>query len=135
MEGSSKIEFMNNNLSNNGKAMRISSNCANNKFIFNNFTGNSFDISTNASNSSVSDNLFERNYWDKYNGYDLNKDKIGDVPYRPVSIFSMIVEKMPHAIILLRSLLVDILDVSEKVMPVFIPKTIIDEKPLMVIRK
>lgn len=135
MEGSNKLDFRNNNLENNGRAMRIASSCEDNKFRYNNFTGNSFDITTNASNSSTSNNLFELNYWDKYKGYDLNKDKIGDVPYRPVSIFSMIVEKIPHAIILLRSLLVDILDLSEKVMPVFIPKTIIDEKPLMGIRK
>lgn len=135
MEGSNRLDFRNNNLTNNGRAMRISSSCDDNSFRYNNFTGNSFDITTNASNTSISNNLFELNYWDKYKGYDLNKDKIGDVPYRPVSIFSMIVEKIPHAIILLRSLLVDILDISEKVMPVFIPKTIIDEKPLMVIRK
>ncbi|MEK7433566.1 MAG: nitrous oxide reductase family maturation protein NosD [Cyanobacteriota bacterium] len=135
MEGSNRIDFRNNNLINNGKALRIASSCDSNKFSYNNFIRNSFDITTNASNTSVTSNIFEKNYWDKYKGYDLNKDKIGDIPYRPVSIFSMIVEKIPHAIILLRSLLVDILDVSEKVMPVFIPKTIIDEKPLMVIRK
>lgn len=135
MEGSNRLDFINNDLVNNGRAMRISSSCDDNKFKYNNFTGNSFDITTNSSNTSISSNLFEMNYWDKYKGYDLNKDRIGDVPYRPVSIFSMIVEKIPHAIILLRSLLVDILDISEKVMPVFIPKTIIDEKPLMVIRK
>lgn len=135
MEGSSKLDFSNNDLINNGRAMRISSNCYDNKFIFNNFTGNSFDISTNLTNSSVTTNLFEKNYWDKYSGYDLDKDKVGDVPYRPVSIFSMITENIPYSIILLRSLIVDILDISEKVMPVFIPKTIIDEKPLMVMRK
>jgi nitrous oxidase accessory protein len=135
MEGSSKLSVSNNDLINNGRAIRMSSNCYDNKFIFNNFTSNSFDITTNTTNSTISTNLFEKNYWDKYSGYDLNKDKIGDVPYRPVSIFSMITENIPYSIILLRSLIVDILDISEKVMPVFIPKTIIDEKPLMVIRK
>lgn len=135
MEGSSKLDFSQNNLINNGRAMRISSNCYDNKFIFNNFIGNSFDITTNTTNSAITTNIFEKNYWDKYNGYDLDKDKIGDVPYRPVSIFSMITENIPYSIMLLRSLIVDILDISEKVMPVFIPKTIIDEKPLMVIRK
>jgi len=39
-------------------------------------------------------NTFNHNYWDKYDGYDLNKDRTGDVPYRPVSLFSMIAEKI-----------------------------------------
>ena len=136
MDGSHHLNINNNDFRSNGRAMKISTTCINNKYTYNNFIGNSFDISTNITSSATADdNLFEMNYWDKYTGYDLNKDKIGDVPYRPVSIFSMIVERMPHAVILLRSMFVDILDLSERVMPVFIPKTIIDNKPLMEVRK
>ena len=43
-------------------------------------------------NGSLVLNTFKNNYWDKYEGYDLNKDKIGDIPYRPVSMYSMIIE-------------------------------------------
>jgi nitrous oxidase accessory protein len=31
-------------------------------------------------------NLIE-NYWDKYEGYDLDKNKIGDIPYHPLSLY------------------------------------------------
>ena len=49
-----------------------------------------FDIGTNG---SLVLNKFNNNYWDKYEGYDINRDGIGDVPYRPVSMYSMIVGK------------------------------------------
>jgi nitrous oxidase accessory protein len=76
-------------------------------------------------------NVFSRNYWDKFSGYDLNKDGFGDVGYRPVSLFSMIVESTPEAIVLLHSFVVDLLDVTERVIPVFIPETLVDDKPRM----
>ncbi|MBX9704853.1 MAG: hypothetical protein K5Q00_01245, partial [Gammaproteobacteria bacterium] len=41
---------------------------------------------------------------------DLDKNKIGDVPYRPISIYSMIVEKNPPAMMLFRSLIVALMD-------------------------
>ena len=61
-----------------------------NVIVNNNFKANTFDIGTNG---SLVMNKFDHNYWDKYEGYDLNRDNTGDVPYRPVSLFSMIVEK------------------------------------------
>jgi nitrous oxidase accessory protein len=61
----------------------------------------------------------------------LNRDGTGDVPYRPVSLFSTIVEKSPESILLLRSFLVDLLDITEKVLPSFIPETLVDESPKM----
>ena len=77
----------------------------------NNFIGNTFDVGTNG---SLVLNTFNNNYWDKYEGYDLNKDKIGDIPYRPVSMYSMIVEKYPPAMILFRSFITSLLDRTEK---------------------
>lgn len=130
MEGSDLIDIGENEFNSNGWAIKILGNCLNNKFIKNNFIGNTFDVS---SNSSRNENIYSGNYWDKYNGYDLNKDETGDVPYRPVSLYSMMVEKIPESIIMLRSFLVELIDVTEKAMPVIIPETLIDEKPRMII--
>jgi nitrous oxidase accessory protein len=80
-------------------------------FERNNFLYNSFDISYH---SKMNDNVFRDNYWSGYTGYDLDKDGIGDVPYRPVKLFSYIVNKTPETIILMRSLFIDIIDFSEK---------------------
>ncbi|GAA4300888.1 nitrous oxide reductase family maturation protein NosD [Nibribacter koreensis] len=128
MEGSSRLDIQNNSFTRNGWAVRLLSSCTDNVFTHNNFTENSFDIGTNG-NSNL--NQFEKNYWDKYTGYDLNRDKVGDVPYRPVSLYSMLVEKVPSSVMFMRSFMVDLLDNVEKVLPTFIPDKLIDERPLM----
>lgn len=128
MEGSGHLMINNNQFENNGWALKIMANCTEDTLIKNNFTGNSFDVSTNGTSN---ENIYSENYWDNYKGYDLNRDNIGDVPYRPVSLFSLIVEEIPTSIILLRSFMVDILNQAEKMVPVFIPESIIDNKPRM----
>jgi len=128
IEGSNRIIYKNNNFMNNGWAIKVRGACYANNFIENNFLYNSFDISYN---SKVNDNVFDRNYWSNYTGYDLNKDGVGDIPYRPVKLFSYIVNRTPETIILLRSLFIDIIDFSEKVSPVFTPDNLLDNNPLI----
>lgn len=128
LEGSNNLFIKNNTFTKNGWALRILGNCYGDTITFNNFIDNTFDVATNSSQSS---NTFTYNYWNKYTGYDLNKDKIGDVPYRPVSVFSRIVEDNPNALILIRSFLVDLLEVTEKILPSLIPENLIDKSPLI----
>ena len=128
IEGSNRINYTNNDFRNNGWAVKVRGACYSNIFKNNNFFNNSFDISYN---SKLNDNSFDRNYWSSYTGYDLNRDGIGDVPYRPVKLFSYIVNRTPETIILLRSLFIDIIDFSEKVSPVFTPDNLMDEHPLL----
>ena len=127
-EGSTRINYRNNNFKNNGWAIKISGACYQNIFRRNNFLNNSFDLSYNG---QLNNNLFEGNYWSEYNGYDLDKDGTGDVAYRPVKLFSYVVNKTPETIVLLRSLFVDIINFSEKVSPVFTPDKLLDKQPLM----
>jgi nitrous oxidase accessory protein len=94
----------------------------------NNFLGNTFDVGTNG---SLVLNHFSNNYWDKYEGYDINRDRIGDIPYRPVSMYSMIVERNPPAMILFHSLIAALMDKSEKVIPSLTPENLKDDQPLM----
>lgn len=128
LEGSTRVNYNNNNFINNGWAVKVVGSSYSNVFKKNNFLHNSFDVSYN---SKINDNKFEGNYWSSYTGYDLDKDGIGDVPYRPVKLFSYIVNRTPETIVLLRSLFVDIINFSEKVSPVFTPDDLSDEKPLM----
>ncbi len=128
MESSSRLDIQRNQFDKNGWAIRLLSSCIQDTFRLNNFTGNSFDVSTNGTPTM---NLFENNYWDKYNGYDLDKNRVGDVPYRPVSLYSMLVEKMPPSVMFMRSFMVDLMDNIEKVLPSFIPESLIDEQPMM----
>ncbi len=128
IEGSNRIAYSKNIFSNNGWAIKVRGACYTNSFVNNNFLYNSFDISYN---SNLNDNTFNRNYWSSYTGYDLDKDGIGDVPYRPVKLFSYIVNRSPETIVLLRSLFMDLIDFSERISPVFTPDNLFDESPLM----
>lgn len=128
IEGANRVSYSNNNFIRNGWALKVRGACYANRFTGNNFLYNSFDLSYN---SNLNDNLFEQNYWSGYTGYDLDKNGIGDVPYRPVKLFSYIVNRTPETIVLLRSLFMDIIDFSEKVSPVFTPDKLYDASPLM----
>ncbi|MBS1650850.1 MAG: nitrous oxide reductase family maturation protein NosD [Bacteroidetes bacterium] len=128
MEGTNRIKVEKNEFKSNGWGMKIQASCMDNEITKNNFIGNTFDISTNG---SLVLNTFNYNYWDKYEGYDLNKDNIGDVPFHPLSIFSIIVEKNPPAMLLFRSFMITLLDKSEKIMPSLTPENFIDNHPLM----
>jgi nitrous oxidase accessory protein len=128
MEGANRIYMKHNTFENNGWALKIQASCMDVVLERNNFIGNTFDVGTNG---SLVLNEFTNNYWDKYEGYDLNKDKIGDIPYRPVSMYSMIVEKYPPAMILFRSFITSLLDKTEKILPSLTPENLKDNAPLM----
>jgi nitrous oxidase accessory protein len=128
MEGTSRIQVTRNLLKKNGWAMKIQASCQDISTSENNFIENTFDVATNG---SLVLNTFNGNYWDKYEGYDINKDGTGDVTYHPVSLFSMIIEKMPSAMMLFRSFMVTLLDKTEKLIPGITPENLKDDAPLM----
>jgi periplasmic copper-binding protein nosD len=127
-ENCTRMKYNENNFTENGWGIRIRGGCYQNDFWDNNFFNNTFDV---AYDNNVNDNKFRSNYWSDYTGYDLNKDGVGDVPYRPVKLFSYISNRTPESIVLLRSLFIDIMNFSEKVAPVFTPENLIDETPRM----
>ncbi|MGN6166487.1 MAG: nitrous oxide reductase family maturation protein NosD [Flavisolibacter sp.] len=128
MESTNRIEVQLNRFQNNGWALRVQASCNDNTVHHNNFLGNTFDIATNG---TMMLNKFYNNYWDKYEGYDMNQDVVGDVPYHPVSMYSMVIEQNPNSVILLRSFMVSLLDKAEKAIPSLTPENMVDEQPLM----
>ncbi|MBA4153551.1 nitrous oxide reductase family maturation protein NosD [Flavobacterium sp.] len=128
MEGTNRIKMEKNVFEGNGWAMKIQASCMDNEIVNNNFQGNTFDMGTNG---SLVLNTFNNNYWDKYEGYDINRDGLGDVPYHPLSLFAVLVEKNPSAMLLFRSFMITLLDKSEKVLPSITPDNFVDNEPLM----
>ncbi len=128
VEGSSRMLITDNVFDNNGWALRIQASCESNKVDANDFFNNTFDVSTNG---NVVENTFSQNYWDKYEGYDLNRDGVGDVAYRPVSLFSRLIEQTPHTAIFVGSFLHWMLDRLEKAFPESIPHKLIDTHPVL----
>ena len=128
-EGGGRLDVRRNAFEQNGWAIQLQANSMANHFEGNTFTGNSFDVATNSrSNYST----FRGNWWDRYRGYDLDRDGLGDTGFRPVRLFAMLVSRHEGAILLLRSAFVDLLDQAERVLPVFTPETLVDATPLMV---
>jgi nitrous oxidase accessory protein len=128
MEGSSRIHFSGNEFKANGFAVRLQASCDDNIFTRNNFKGNTFDMTTNG---SLVLNTIDSNYWDHYEGYDLNKNGVGDIPFRPVSLFSMVMERVPTSVLLWRSFFVFLMDRTEKAIPAVIPENLKDNSPAM----
>jgi nitrous oxidase accessory protein len=84
-----------------------------------------------ATNGTLVLNKIHGNYWDRYEGYDLNKDNVGDIPFHPASLYSMVVEQMPAAVLLWRSFLVLLMDRAEKALPAITPENLKDDSPSM----
>ncbi len=126
IEGSNRMLVESNTFANNGWAMKIMANAEDNLVTRNNFLHNTFDVTTNSRRAVSS---FVNNYWDRYEGYDLNRDGFGDLPHRPVRFFSIVVEQYEPALALLNSLFVDVLDAAENILPVLTPTMFTDESP------
>jgi nitrous oxidase accessory protein len=125
-DGANRIVARGNEFRDNGWAVQLDGSTVDGQFTANDFIGNTFDVATNSQTPS---STFSDNYWDAYRGYDLNRDGIGDVPHRPVRLFSMIVQRHGPALILLRSAFVQLLDASERALPSLTPETLADATP------
>lgn len=128
LEGCNKITVSKNDFVRNGWGIKLMANSMNNYFFDNNFITNTLDVMTNSRNNY---NYFSRNFWSEYNGYDIDNDGFGDVPYRPVKMFSVLVEKQQASLILIHSLFIELLNFAESIIPSITPIDLIDTKPRM----
>jgi nitrous oxidase accessory protein len=127
-EGTTRVTITGNEFLANGWAILVMANAQETVFRRNRFEGNSFDVSTNSGNAASE---FAENSWDRYSGYDLDRDGYGDVPHAPVRLFAFVVHRNEPALILLRSFFVSLLDAAERVAPVLTPRMMEDRRPLM----
>ena len=128
MDGGVELNIKNNEFRQNGWGLRVVASSTSDTIHCNNFIGNTFDISTNGSFNS---NVFDGNYWDKNNGYDLNKDGVSDVPYHMLSLFSTLAEKNQTILVFFRSFLMTLMEQSEKLLPSITPDNYVDNRPIL----
>ncbi|MDT8341488.1 MAG: nitrous oxide reductase family maturation protein NosD [Longimicrobiales bacterium] len=126
LEGANRVRVSENDFVTNGWAVKVMANSDGSAFEGNNFVGNSFDVATNSRSTA---STFRGNFWDRYAGYDRDRDGVGDVPFRPVRLFSLVVEQNRPALALQRSALVFLLDLAEAVLPVLTPANLSDPAP------
>ncbi|MCB1321300.1 MAG: nitrous oxide reductase family maturation protein NosD [Leptospiraceae bacterium] len=128
VEGANRNRFHSNRFIYNGWAAQIYGNSHNNSFYRNEFISNHFDISTNSPRNS---NVFKQNYWSDYTGYDLNRDGLGDIPFRPVRVFGFWISHYPTLSVLLHSPVIQFLEIAERAFPVITPPSLQDNEPAM----
>ncbi|HEV8214317.1 MAG TPA: nitrous oxide reductase family maturation protein NosD [Gemmatimonadaceae bacterium] len=127
-DGANRLVAVHNEFVDNGWAVKLDASTLDGRFEHNDFLGNSFDV---ASNSRAPTTTFAGNYWDGYRGYDLDRNGVGDVPHRPVRLFSLLVEHHQPALILMRSAFADLLDGAERILPSLTPEKLVDSTPAM----
>ena len=127
-DGATRLTARGNLFANNGWAVKLLASTQAAELEGNSFVANTFDVATNSRGSG---NTLRGNYWDQYEGYDLDRDGRGDVPHRPVRLFSLIIENHEPTIVLLRSPLIALLDRAERLLPSLTPETLADASPLM----
>lgn len=127
-DGATRVQAIGNSFVRNGWAVKLDGSTQDGFFSGNNFVGNTFDLATNSREPTTK---FEGNFWDSYRGYDLDHDGVGDIPHPPVRLFSVILERNPQAIVLMRSALAGLLDAAERAMPSLTPELFVDPRPAM----
>jgi len=128
VDGATRLRADRNEFVVNGWAVKLLASAQDGRFTRNEFVGNTFDVATNSRETTTS---FAGNYWDEYRGYDLGRDGVGDVPYHPVRLFSLLVASNEPMLITLRSPFVSLLDLAERVLPSLTPATLADASPSM----
>ena len=128
LEGSNRVLVRGNGFVGNGWAVRLLGNSEHDRLERNRFSANSFDFTTNTASTTAT---LDANTWDRYRGYDLDRDGFGDVPFRPMRLFAVLVQDNEPALILLRSPFVDLLDLAEQVLPVLTPAGLVDHRPVV----
>lgn len=128
IDGCNRAQVKDNRFHANGWAVRLLANSLDCVFEGNRFRSNTFDMTTNG---DLVKSTLKGNYWDRYRGYDLDHDGHGDIPHRPMSVFGLVTERAPYAMVLSRSLMVNLLDQTERVVPTLTPAALEDKSPLM----
>ena len=72
---------------------------------------------------------WSRNYFDDYQGYDLDGDGFGDVPYEPRSLSGQLLSQRPELAFFRGSAALDLIDAVADVMPIF------RHEPLLIARR
>lgn len=132
MDGSNHNLIRRNLIARNGWALDLFTSCDFNVFSENNFVNNDYDLlldSRRTTNRFFADST--GNFWSAYQGYDLDGDGAGDVPYQPLKFFSYLSKRYPDLCVLMESPAAQALQWAERAFPVLSVKDVEDPFPLM----
>lgn len=123
--------FNNNLIAFNGVGMRFLANWKNNIFKNNHFKANITQIMV-MGGKTANRNTWESNYWDDYEGFDLDHDGIGDTPHEIYAYSDRIWQDVPGAQFFKGSAMLELIDFLERLAPFSEPDLILrDKSPIM----
>ncbi|MCW8932269.1 MAG: nitrous oxide reductase family maturation protein NosD [Gammaproteobacteria bacterium] len=126
-----KNHFTNNLIAFNGIGIRFLANWKDNIFKNNHFKANITQIIVSGG-KTANRNEWDGNYWDDYEGFDLNRDNVGDTPHDIYAYADRIWQDVPSAQFYKGSAMLELIDFLERLAPFSEPDLILrDKTPLM----
>ena len=98
-----------------------------NEFMDNRFMNNIRQVAVSTF-ATANRNIWQGNFWDDYEGFDLNKDGIGDRPYRLNVYADRLGMDVPHAAFFRGTPVLGLLDFMEKLAPFTEPMLMLEDK-------
>lgn len=111
----------------NGIAVRFLNDWKGNKFIKNKFKGNISQVVVSGG-GSANRNEWQSNYWDDYEGFDIDKDGTGDTPYELYAYADRLWMDVPRAQFFMGSIFLEVIDFLERLAPFSEPQLLLRDK-------
>jgi len=98
----------------------------------NSFKGNITQVAVSGGGKTANRNLWQGNYWDDYEGFDLDADHVGDTPYELYSYADRLWMDVPSARFFKGAPVLEVMDFLERLAPFSQPNMLVrDKQPIM----
>ncbi len=132
MEALRASTFQDNLIAENDVALQMFSSADTNLFIQNNFVDNLSPLQLIGRTTTTRfEDAGRGNYWSNYEGYDLDADRIGDIPHKIQNVFEYMEGNYPRLRLYLESPAAQAIGMAEKLMPMVRRSSLVDSAPLM----
>ncbi len=128
----STITIRNNRLAYNGVGLAVTGDKQGTTIEGNLFEGNLDQVSQSGGGSAMH-SVWRRNYWDDYQGFDRDRNDVGDTPYELYAYTDRIWMETPTARFFKNAPLMEAIDFLERLAPFSTPELLVkDDEPLFV---
>ena len=118
----------NNRIIYNSEGIHFHSLSLHNRFVNNIFKGNIENVINDSYNTKVTENYFDGNYWDDYEGFDKNRDGVGDGAYNYYAYADKVWLLNPNVKFFYGSPVISILNFLAKLAPFSEPVLLLSDK-------
>ena len=130
LNNSSGNTLTGNVIADNDLAIQLNGGCAENRFSGNNFLGNLSDLILDVSDYDTDwQDDTGGNHWSAYQGYDLDRDGLGDTPHQIQRVFQIAETRVPEVRFLVFGAAAQILAEAERALPILNLGAAQDSKP------